>query len=174
MGTFYIYEENDFFYFKLLTPNKYLVCKSRAFDNIAGVKNEIEILKKWAGVDILGRDNSNIVELNDKTEYWRMFNKANSDIYSTNLHIKILEFISLINKTFGKYKEMSGGCYKFHLLLKKMFPYAKIWYCNNHVLTQINGRYYDIDGEQKLSNFDYNFLDTFTYEWMNEQFKEYL
>lgn len=51
-----------------------------------------------------------------------------------------------------KYIEMiylQGGCYKFHLFLKKLFTEA-IPYINtkgDHVITRIGGRFYDITGE---------------------------
>ena len=42
-----------------------------------------------------------------------------------------------------------GGCWRFHLILKEIWPQA-IPYCNHdrdHVITEINGRLYDINGD---------------------------
>ena len=41
-----------------------------------------------------------------------------------------------------------GGCYKFHLILKAVFPDAVAWYSPSkaHVLTMIDGTLYDING----------------------------
>jgi hypothetical protein len=42
-----------------------------------------------------------------------------------------------------------GGCYQFYLFLKAIFPDAKPYmhYRKNHVITEIDNRFYDIDGE---------------------------
>lgn len=43
-----------------------------------------------------------------------------------------------------------GGCYKFHLLLSKMYkntiPYISC--TKNHIITKYRGKYYDINGER--------------------------
>ena len=57
--------------------------------------------------------------------------------------------IDLICRTFGRYPSMSGGCLKFHILLLRIFPEASGWYNGDHVLTEIDGVKYDIDGEYK-------------------------
>ena len=44
---------------------------------------------------------------------------------------------------------MYGGCYRFHLFLKKLFPDA-VPYINTdktHVITEYKGKFYDITGE---------------------------
>jgi hypothetical protein len=66
---------------------------------------------------------------------------------------KILDFISLVNKTFGRYPEVSGGCYKFHLILKSVFG-GEGYYNSNHIVTKIDGKFYDIDGEAILKEED--------------------
>lgn len=48
---------------------------------------------------------------------------------------------------------MSGGCHKFHWLLKSLYPNAKGWYDSEHVITEIGGRFYDIDGERTNDGF---------------------
>lgn len=42
-----------------------------------------------------------------------------------------------------------GGCYRFHLILKQVFPGATPWQTQDegHVLTRIGGHFYDILGE---------------------------
>jgi hypothetical protein len=42
-----------------------------------------------------------------------------------------------------------GGCYQFYIFLKSIFPDAKPYmhYKKSHVVTKIDERYYDIDGE---------------------------
>ena len=42
-----------------------------------------------------------------------------------------------------------GGCYQFFLFLKTLFPDAipYMHYKKHHVITRIDNRYYDIDGE---------------------------
>ena len=54
--------------------------------------------------------------------------------------------IDLIRRTFGRYASESGGCLKFHILLLRIFPEASGWYNSDHVLTEIDGVMYDIDG----------------------------
>lgn len=40
----------------------------------------------------------------------------------------------------------SGKCFRFHLLLREVFPSAQPFYDGNHVITEINGEYWDIRG----------------------------
>ena len=88
---------------------------------------------------------------------------------------KVLNFIVLIRKTFGRYKDYSGGCYKFHLILKQVFGGVG-FYNGEHVITEINGTFYDIDGE--VTKFTNNYISIggkeYPYEFMNETFKEFL
>lgn len=43
---------------------------------------------------------------------------------------------------------MEGGCYRFHLMLKRFWPYARpvITFDEGHVGTMIDGKVYDITG----------------------------
>ncbi len=41
----------------------------------------------------------------------------------------------------------SGGCYQFYLILASVFPEATAWYDSDHVITRIEGRFYDVTGE---------------------------
>lgn len=38
-------------------------------------------------------------------------------------------------------------CLRVHLILKAVFPAAKPLYDGNHIVTEINGKYYDITGQ---------------------------
>lgn len=64
---------------------------------------------------------------------------------------EILEFISLCNKTWGRYPELSGGCYKFSKLLMNVFGGDMYW-SHDHIITVINGTAYDIDGVTVLTD----------------------
>lgn len=76
---------------------------------------------------------------------------------------EVLEFISLIRDVATKEMERIftlGGCYQFHLILKNRFPDAEAFKLVNeegnlsHVITMINNRFYDINGEiEPLENF---------------------
>lgn len=57
----------------------------------------------------------------------------------------VLDFINLIQFTFGRYRTKSGGCLLFHFILKNKFD-GTGFYDSNHVITKIGDYYYDIDG----------------------------
>lgn len=59
------------------------------------------------------------------------------------------EFIGQLKKLHPQLVESCtyGNCYQFYLLLKMVFPEAEAYYDSNHVITKINGRFYDINGE---------------------------
>ena len=40
-----------------------------------------------------------------------------------------------------------GGCFRFFLILRAVWPEAEAWYDGDHVVTRIGGRYYDIRGD---------------------------
>lgn len=42
-----------------------------------------------------------------------------------------------------------GSCYQFYRILKCVFPQAIAWYDMNHVITEIDGEFYDITGKVK-------------------------
>lgn len=66
--------------------------------------------------------------------------------------MNIQTFIDELRNTDGyiKYIYTNGGCYKFHILLSKMYknciPY--ISWNKNHIITRYRGKYYDINGER--------------------------
>ncbi|GAB6180956.1 hypothetical protein JCM14036_22750 [Desulfotomaculum defluvii] len=99
------------------------------------------------------------------------------------IHNHVLDFIQLIKDTSPK--DMTkiftqGGCYRFHLIMKVVFPEAKpykVGFCRNsnnlakkdflplHVVSEIGNRYYDINGEFKLNKQrTYNLLAEMTEE----------
>lgn len=88
---------------------------------------------------------------------------------------KIHTFIALCRKTFGRYEEHSGGCYKFHLLLKSVFGGIG-FYNGDHVITLIGGVFYDIDGEFLGFDREYHKIGGkhYPHKYMEDKFKEYL
>lgn len=64
--------------------------------------------------------------------------------------MKILDFINELRSTDQYIKSiyLNGGCYRFHILLKKMYPTAVPYISNhkNHVVTRYGGKFYDIMG----------------------------
>ena len=58
-------------------------------------------------------------------------------------------FIARIRDSFIGSQQVytEGSCYHFYLILKEVFPQAECWYDQDHVLTKIDGKYYDIVGE---------------------------
>ena len=62
----------------------------------------------------------------------------------------ILNFIQELNNSDGYIRHIytKGGCYKFHILLSKMYnnctPY--ISGTNDHIITRYRGKFYDING----------------------------
>lgn len=95
--------------------------------------------------------------------------------------MKPKKFIQLINKTFPKgYLKHSGGCYKFHLILKAVYPEAIGYYDGNHVYTKIGNKVYDITGEVDTTirvvpfNRPIRFDKCGGYKYFNKLFAEYL
>lgn len=64
---------------------------------------------------------------------------------------KVETFISAVRDSFIGSQQVytEGSCYHFYLILKVVFPTAECWYDNDHILTKIGGKYYDITGEVK-------------------------
>ncbi len=58
-----------------------------------------------------------------------------------------LEFIALVREIYpDRYAEGSNGCLKFHKLLAAVFPDSHGYYNSDHVITEIDGDFYDVDG----------------------------
>lgn len=59
---------------------------------------------------------------------------------------------------YAEYIYTNGGCYRFHKILKAVFPTAIPCYFGHediiieHVVTKLDGKYYDITGEIKDIN----------------------
>ena len=63
--------------------------------------------------------------------------------------MNIESFIKTIRESFhGSVRVYtSGSCYQFYLILKQVYPNAVAYYENDHVVTKIDNKYYDITGE---------------------------
>jgi len=94
--------------------------------------------------------------------------------------IPIEAFIYLLKITYGKYKEMSGGCYKFHLILRMIYgeDNAIGYYNGDHIITKVGGQFYDVNGTIK-GDISGNYVRIgfgcdYTYKQMNKIFKKHL
>lgn len=67
---------------------------------------------------------------------------------------EILEFIFLIRGSFIGSERVytEGSCYQFYRILKDKFPESEAYYNSDHVITKIQGRFYDITGEVEKTN----------------------
>lgn len=62
----------------------------------------------------------------------------------------VLSFIKLIRESCPEWQIKiftEGACYQFFLILQNRFPQAVPYYDGDHVITYIDGHYYDITGE---------------------------
>jgi len=68
--------------------------------------------------------------------------------------MNVESFIATIRDSFIGSQEVytEGSCYHFYLILKEVFPQANPHYDMNHMITEIDGKYYDITGEVKLNS----------------------
>lgn len=66
----------------------------------------------------------------------------------------VIGFITLIRESFVGAETVytTGSCYQLYRILKFVFPQANAYYNSDHVITEINGRYYDITGEVEKTN----------------------
>ena len=62
---------------------------------------------------------------------------------------QILKFIETIRTSFigSETVYTQGSCYQFYKILKSVFPQANAYYDSNHVITEIEGNFYDITGQ---------------------------
>lgn len=60
-----------------------------------------------------------------------------------------LKLISEIRNSFADsvYVYTNGSCWEFYKILKCVYPEAEAYYNSDHVITKINGKFYDITGE---------------------------
>lgn len=64
-------------------------------------------------------------------------------------HEKVEAFIATIRDSFIGSQQVytEGSCYHFYLILKQVFPQTQPHYDEDHVVSEIDGKYYDITGE---------------------------
>lgn len=76
---------------------------------------------------------------------------------STNVE----SFIAKVRDSFIGSQQVytEGSCYHFYLILKEVFPDAEPWYDNEHIVTKIGNKFYDITGEIRKDE-----LDMFKYQ----------
>jgi len=69
------------------------------------------------------------------------------------------QFIATIRDSFIGSQQVytEGSCYHFYLILKQVFPDAKPHYDADHIITEIDGKFYDITGEVKCNSNMCNF-----------------
>lgn len=69
-------------------------------------------------------------------------------------HLEILNFIKTIRESFygSEMIYSNGSCYQFYLILKNIDNNAIAYFKDNHIVTKINNKYYDIYGE-KIGDF---------------------
>lgn len=67
--------------------------------------------------------------------------------------MEVKEIISTIRDSFIGSQQVytEGSCYHFYLILKSVFPQAECWYDEDHVITKIDNKFYDITGEIKVN-----------------------
>ena len=63
--------------------------------------------------------------------------------------MNIQSFIEELNHTdeYIHHIYSKGGCYKFHILLSKMYKGCVPYTNDNHIITRYKGKFYDIYGE---------------------------
>jgi hypothetical protein len=74
-----------------------------------------------------------------------------------NQKLSILNTIYLIRNSHPEMVNIftNGGCMNFFLILRSIYPQATPWYDNNHVITEIDGKFFDIKGQVlKTDRFD--------------------
>lgn len=62
----------------------------------------------------------------------------------------ILSFIDLVRESAPRLMTLvyaQGGCYQFHLILRRVFPAMRPFSDQNHCVSELGGHYYDITGE---------------------------
>jgi hypothetical protein len=70
-------------------------------------------------------------------------------------HLKVLNFIYAIRDSHPhmEYVYTHGSCLNFFCILKQVFPQAKPWFNADHIITEIDEKFYDITG--RVSNEGY-------------------
>ena len=65
------------------------------------------------------------------------------------MSVPILEFIEAVRASFvgADHVYTNGSCYQFFKILKVVYPDAIAYYDNDHIISKIGNKYYDITGE---------------------------
>lgn len=71
------------------------------------------------------------------------------DSAGSDNHNSVLRLIQIIRESFPESVEVytEGSCFQFYRILKEIYPQAEPWYDSEHVITKIEGRFYDVTGE---------------------------
>ena len=87
-----------------------------------------------------------------------------------NKHQRILNLITFIRESHTEMTNiyLKGSCLNFFCILHSIYPEAIAWFNINHIITEIDGKYYDITGE--VSNKNY-FKYVGTYSNMSRSFR---
>lgn len=83
-----------------------------------------------------------------------------------NKHRKILSLITLIRESHSAITDIytKGSCLNFFCILHSIYPEAIAWFNINHIISEIDGKFYDITGEVKCTS------DYMKYtEWYNKR-----
>lgn len=91
-------------------------------------------------------------------------------------YINVEDFIKTIRESFigSEMVYTRGSCYQFFRILKSVFPQAEAWFDMNHVITLIDGKFYDITGEVKKGGhlrMEEHYATCETYEYRFSIFK---
>ena len=97
-------------------------------------------------------------------------------LLSTNMNIK--DFIDELRNSDGYIEHIytRGGCYRFHILLSKMYKNAIPYISGNmnHIITRYRGKFYDINGEvtcldgyRKLNQSELYFVENWSFHKNN-------
>jgi len=88
-------------------------------------------------------------------------------------HRKILNLISEIRYSHEDMIEIytRGSCLNFHIILRTIFPRAVPWFNIDHIITEIDGKFYDITGS--VSNKGYRpFTEYYNKCGLSRSFKQ--
>ena len=88
--------------------------------------------------------------------------------------INIDTFIAKIRDSFVGSQQVytEGSCYHFYLILKEVFPDAEAYYDQEHIITKIGDKFYDITGEVEASSNMLKFEKIPSY-WLKSPFNIY-
>lgn len=87
--------------------------------------------------------------------------------------ISPIEFIAALRDVYPERYSSPNACLKFHRLLKAVYPAGSGYYNSDHVITEIGGDFFDIDGQ--VEDFGgYLPLDEFGDEFIRNSFVDTL